>query len=48
MEKFFATMFEDIGQERSVIFLLWLMDPDILKQSGFTDHERILTKNLDL
>ena len=39
MLAYFATIFEDIRQERSFILLLSLVDPDILKQSKFTDHE---------
>ena len=33
MESYFVTMFEDIRHERSLILLLSLTDPDILKQS---------------
>ena len=32
-------MFEDVGRKCSLLFLLSLTDPDILKQSKFTDHE---------
>ena len=39
MEQYFATMFEDVGYERSLILLLSLTDPDILKQNKFTDDE---------
>ena len=39
MEAYFSTMFEDVRHERSLIFLLSLTDPDILKQSKFTDDE---------
>ena len=39
MEAYFATLFEDIRHERSLILLLSLTDPDILKQSKFTDDE---------
>ena len=35
METYFATMFEDVRHERSLILLLSLTDPDILKQSNF-------------
>ena len=48
MEQYFATMFEDIRHERSVILLLSLTDPDILKQSKFTDDEINIIKNLAL
>ena len=39
MEQFFSNLFEDIRHERSLIFSLPLTDPDILKQSKFTDDE---------
>ena len=39
-------MFEDVRYERSLIFLLSLTDPDILKQAKFTDHEINMFKNL--
>ena len=48
MESYFATMFEDIRHERSLILLLSLTDPDILKQSKFTDDEINIIKNLAL
>ena len=48
MEAYFATMFEDVRHERSLILLLSLTDPDILKQSKFTDDEIKIIKNLAL
>ena len=48
MESYFATMFEDVRHERSLILLLSLTDPDILKQSKFTDDEINIIKNLAL
>ena len=48
MEQYFAIMFEDIRHERSLILLLSLTDPDILKQSKFTDDEINIIKNLAL
>ena len=39
MDHYYATMFEDVRHERSLIILLLLTDPDILLQSNFTDHE---------
>ena len=39
MDQYFATIFEDIRHERSLILFLSLVEPDILKQSKFTDHE---------
>ena len=41
-------MFEDVRHERSLILLLSLTDPDILKQSKFTDDEMNTFKNLAL
>ena len=41
-------MFEDLRQERSLILLLSLTDPDILRQSKFTDDEIEIIKNLAL
>ena len=46
MEQYFAVMFEDVRHERSLISLLSLTDPDILRQSKFTDNENDLLKNL--
>ena len=48
MESYFATIFEDIKRERSLILLLALVEPDILKQSKFTDDEIDIIKNLAL
>ena len=48
MEQYFNTIFEDIRHERSLIFLLSLTDPDILRQSKFTDEEIEIIKNLAL
>ena len=48
MEAYFATMFEDVRHERSLLLLLSLTDPDILKQSKFTDDEINIIKNLAL
>ena len=48
MEAYFATIFEDVRQERSLILLLSLTDPDILKQSKFTDDEVNIIKSLAL
>ena len=41
-------MFEDVRHERSLIILLSLTDPDILRQSKFTDHEISILKDLAL
>ena len=48
MEAYFATMFEDDRHERSLILLLYLTDPDILKQSKFTNDEIGIIKNIAL
>ena len=48
MEAYFSDLFEDVRQERSLILLLSLTDPDILKHCNFTDDERNLKKNLAL
>ena len=48
MEAYFNTIFEDVRHERSLILLLGLIEPDILKQSKFTDHEIEITENLAL
>ena len=48
MESYFATEFEDVRHERSLILLLSLTDPDILKQTKFTDDEIKIIKNLAL
>ena len=39
-------MFEDVRHERSLIILLSLTDPDILKQTKFTNYERNIIKKL--
>ena len=46
MEQYFATIFEDIRHERSHILFLALVEPDILKQSKFTDDEVEIIKHL--
>ena len=48
MENYFANLFEIIYYERSLILLLSITDPDILKQSKFTDDEIEIIKNLAL
>ena len=48
MEQYFNTIFEDIRHERSLILLLSLTEPDILKQSKFNDHEIEIIKNIVL
>ena len=38
-------MFEDVRRERLLILILSLTYPDILKQSGFMDHEINIKNN---
>ena len=45
MEQYFNTLFEDVRHERSHNLLLSLTDPDMLRQSKFTDdHIEIIKK----
>ena len=46
MEAYFKTFFEDMRYERCLILLLSIVEPSILKQSKFTDHEIDIIKNL--
>ena len=48
MEAYFNTIFEDVRKERSLNFLLSIVEPDLLKQSKFTDHEIDLIKSIAL
>ena len=48
MEAFFATIFADVKQERSLKLILLLEDPETLKQSKNTDPEINIGKNLGL
>ena len=48
MEAYFNTIFEDVRHERSLILLLSLVEPDILKQSNFLNHEIEIIKNIAL
>ena len=45
MEPYFATIFEDVRHERSLILLLSLTDSDILQESKFTDDELSIRKS---
>ena len=47
MDQYFAR-FEEVRHERPLILLLSLTDPDILKQSIFTDYEMNMIKSLAL
>ena len=46
MDQFFNTIFEDVRHERSLILLLSLVEPSVLKQSKFTVHEIEIIENL--
>ena len=48
MEAYFNTIVEDIRYERSLILFLSLVEPDILKQSKFNDHEIDIIENIAL
>ena len=48
MEQYFSNLFEDIRYEMSVMLLLSLIEPDILKQSKFTDDEINVSEDLAL
>ena len=40
-----ATMFEDVRRERSLLLLLSVKYPDILKQTKLTEHDKKLIWN---
>ena len=46
MEAYFSNLFEDFRHERSIILLLSIVEPDILRQSKFLDHEIEIIKNI--
>ena len=48
MEQYFTVMFEDVRHERSLLVLLSLTDPDILRQSKITHDEIEIIKNIAL
>ena len=48
MEQYFDNIFEDVRHERSLILALSIVEPDILKQSKFLDHEIEIIKNVAL
>ena len=48
MENYFAKLFDNIHHERSLILLLSLTDSNILLQSGFTQNEIEIIKNIAL
>ena len=48
MENYFSNLFEDVRNERTLILILSLTDPDILRQSKFTHDEINIIKHLAL
>ena len=48
MEAYFDSIFEDVRLERRLVLLLSLVEPDVLKQSKFADHELEITKIIAL
>ena len=48
MQTYFNTIFEDVRHERSLILLLSLVEPSVLKQTKFTDHGIDNIKDIDL
>ena len=48
MDQYFNTILEDVRYERSLILLMSLVEPSILSQSKFTDHEIEIIKNFAL
>ena len=48
MEQYFDSIFEDVRHERSVILLLSIEEPNILRQSKFLDYEIEIIKKIAL
>ena len=46
MEAYFENIFQDVRHERSLILLLLIVEPDILRQIKFLDHEMEIFKNI--
>ena len=46
MEQYFDSLFEVVRHERPLIFLLSIVEADILRQSKFLDHEIEIIKNI--
>ena len=44
MDQYFAPIFEGVGHERSLLLLLSLTDPSILRHSKYTDYEIAIIK----
>ena len=48
MEQHFSNLFEDIRHERSLILLLSIVEPVIIKQFKFADNEVSVIKDIAL
>ena len=48
MKQVCAVIFEGVRHERSLILLSSILDPNLLRQNKFTDHESDYIKNLAL
>ena len=48
MEAYFNTIFEDVRHERSLILLLSIVEPDVLRESNFLDHKIEIFENIAL
>ena len=48
MEAYFNTFFEDVRHERSLVLLLSLVEPAMIRRSKFLDHEIEIIKNIAL
>ena len=40
MKACFSTMFEDVRRKRSLTIIFSIRDPDVMKQSRFTDDKK--------
>ena len=48
MDAYFDSIFEDVRHERSLILLLAIVEPDLLRQSKFLDHDIEIIKDIGL
>ena len=48
MEAYFDSIFEDVRHERSLILLISIVEPDIIRQIKFSDHEMETIKKIAL
>ena len=46
--EYFDNIFEDVRHERLLILLLSMIEPGIVRQSKFSDHEIEIIKNIAL